>query len=85
MKTRSVAVKEFKDEARSWTLDEARTKEREMSEQLFRLRFQLAGGQTDTLKKIRELKRDLARLKTIERERQGEPQDAPQAAPGKKR
>lgn len=85
MKTRGVAVKEFKEEARSWTRDETRSKERDMAEQLFRLKFQLAGGQTDALKKIRELKKDLARLKTIQQERQGEPDDAPQAARGKKR
>jgi large subunit ribosomal protein L29 len=39
-------------------------------EQLFRLRFQLTLGQTDVVKKVRLLKKDIARIKTIERERQ---------------
>ncbi len=84
MKTRGVAVKEFKEEVRSWTRDQIHSKELEMREHLFRLKFQLAGGQTDAVKKIRELKKDLARLKTIERERLGEPEEAVPAT-GKKR
>ena len=44
-------------------------KEREYSEQLFRLKFQFASGQTDTLQKIRERRKDIARIKTILRER----------------
>ena len=45
--------------------DELRVKEREFSEQLFRLKFQFASGQTDTLTKIRTLRKDIARVKTI--------------------
>jgi large subunit ribosomal protein L29 len=37
---------------------------------LFRLKFQLAMGQTESLKKIRQLRKDIARVKTIKRERQ---------------
>ncbi len=39
------------------------------AEQIFRLRFQLKLGQTEGVKKLRTLKRDIARFKTIERER----------------
>ena len=39
--------------------------EAEMSEQMFRLRFQWAMGQTETLNKMRELRKDRARLLTI--------------------
>ncbi len=53
---------------REWTLDELKAKEREFSDQLFRLKFQFAGGQTDTLAKIRELRKDIARVKTLLRE-----------------
>jgi large subunit ribosomal protein L29 len=53
------------DKMREWTNDELRTKEREFSDQLFRLKFQLASGQSDVLQKIRVLRRDIARVKTI--------------------
>jgi len=69
MKRRAELVKEQKDQARELTLDEVRNKERDLSDQLFRLKFQYASGQTDTLRKIRELRRDIARIKTIVQER----------------
>ncbi len=55
-------------------LREADTKElevqqRELSEQIFRLRFQLTTGQAEALKRLREARRDLARIKTLLRER----------------
>jgi large subunit ribosomal protein L29 len=40
-------------------------KQRELSDQLFRLKFQMKMGQTESLKKIRDLRRDVARTKTI--------------------
>lgn len=43
--------------------------EKSAAEQLFRLRFQVALGQNDGVKKLRELRKDIARLKTIQRER----------------
>jgi large subunit ribosomal protein L29 len=39
-------------------------------EQMFRIRFQMTMGQVDGLKKYRELKKDRARILTIEREAQ---------------
>ena len=42
----------------------------ESREQMFRLRFQMAMGQTDGLKKYRTLRRDRARMLTILRERE---------------
>ncbi len=50
--------------------EELRTQDREFSEQVFRLRFQMATGQTEGLQRLRFLKKDLARIKTILRERQ---------------
>ncbi len=41
----------------------------EMSEQMFKLRFQWAMGQTESLNKLRDLKKDKARLLTILREK----------------
>jgi large subunit ribosomal protein L29 len=43
---------------------ELRAQERDMTEQLFRLRFQAATGQGEGLRKLRVLKKDLARVKT---------------------
>jgi large subunit ribosomal protein L29 len=44
-------------------------RQRELNDQLFRLKFQMKMGQTESLKKIRDLRRDLARTKTIARGR----------------
>jgi len=51
-------------------LAELEVKEGEAREQMFRLRFQLSMGQTDGLKKYRALKKDLARLLTVQRQKQ---------------
>ncbi|MBV9145318.1 MAG: 50S ribosomal protein L29 [Acidobacteria bacterium] len=50
--------------------DELLHQQREAADQLFRLKFQLKMGQTTGLKKMRELRKDLARIKTISRERE---------------
>ena len=45
-------------------------RERDLVEQLFRLRFQHATGQLDNPVNIRNIRRDIARIKTILRERE---------------
>ena len=50
--------------------EEIQTKLDETKEELFNLRFQNATGQLDNYKRIRELKRDVARIKTILREQE---------------
>jgi len=45
-------------------------KVKEMDEQLFRIRFQMSMGQMEGLKKYRELKKDKARVLTVQREKQ---------------
>jgi len=45
--------------------NELEVQQRELAEQIFRLRFQLSTGQAEGLKKLREAKRDLARIKTL--------------------
>jgi large subunit ribosomal protein L29 len=47
---------------------ELETQQGELAEQIFRLRFQLSTGQAEGLKKLREAKRDFARIKTVLRE-----------------
>ncbi len=54
-------------------------------EQMFRLRFQLAMGQTDGLKKLRALKKDRARMLTILRDRELHPETAPEPVAKKKK
>ena len=49
---------------------ELRTQASDIQEQLFRLRFQMSMGQTDGLKKVRNMKKDLARIYTVLRERE---------------
>ena len=43
---------------------------RELIEELFKLKFQLKMGQTESLKKMRGLRKDIARVLTIQREKQ---------------
>jgi len=69
-KRRGAQIKEFKEHLREESLDEVRTKERELRDQLFRLKFQFASGQNDVLEKMRQLRRDIARVKTVARERE---------------
>ncbi|MGH9865493.1 MAG: 50S ribosomal protein L29 [Candidatus Acidiferrales bacterium] len=42
----------------------------ELGEQIFRLRFQLTTGQSESVKKLREARRDLARVKTLVRQQE---------------
>ena len=58
------------DKIRNLGPDELLHQQREAADQLFRLKFQLKMGQTAGLKKMRELRKDLARIKTIARERE---------------
>ena len=54
---------------RNWSDDELKSEGAKASEQLFRIRFQAKLGQNEGIKKLRELRKDIARIKTIERER----------------
>ena len=58
------------EKVRNLTDTELRHQERELADQLFKLKFQLNMGQTESLKKIRGLRKDIARVKTIMREQQ---------------
>jgi len=58
------------DKVRNLTEDELHHQERDLSDQLFKLKFQLNMGQTESLKKLRGLRKDIARVKTVSRERE---------------
>jgi large subunit ribosomal protein L29 len=54
---------------RSMSDDELAAHEKTSAEQLFRLRFQVSMGQNDGVKKLRELRKEIAQIKTVARER----------------
>ena len=57
------------DKIRNLTDVELSHQERELADELFKLKFQMNMGQTESLKKIRGLRKDIARVKTIVVER----------------
>ena len=58
------------EKVRNLTDDELLHQERDLNDQLFKLKFQMNMGQTESLKKIRGLRKDIARVKTIARQRE---------------
>ena len=56
-------------EVRELTVDDLRARVKDLDDQLFRLRIQKAMGQLEAPTKVREARRDLARMKTILREK----------------
>jgi large subunit ribosomal protein L29 len=58
-------------ELREMSLDELRVKEGELDDQLFRMRIQKSMGQLDVPLKVRGVRRDLARVKTLLRQKNG--------------
>jgi large subunit ribosomal protein L29 len=59
-------VAEFRDLG----VDELQQREKELGDQLFRLRIQKSMGQLEAAHKLQALRRDLARLKTVLREKE---------------
>ena len=57
-------------EIRELNIEELKQRELDMSEELFNLRFQLATSQLENKMLVPQLKKDLARAKTIIREKQ---------------
>ncbi len=55
-------------EIRDLSPDELTQKEKDLTEELFNLRFQHTLGQLENTMRITQLRRDLARVKTIIRE-----------------
>ena len=52
-------------ELRDLATEELMNKEKELKEELFNLRFQLSLGQLTNTAKVRQVRRDIARIKTI--------------------
>ncbi|OFI50177.1 50S ribosomal protein L29 [Floricoccus tropicus] len=61
-------VKTLLTELRGLSADELATREQELKKELFELRFQAAAGQLENTAKIDEVKKSIARVKTVARE-----------------
>jgi large subunit ribosomal protein L29 len=59
-------------EIRELSADVLHEREKELDDQLFRLRIQKSMGQLEAPAKVRDLRRDLARIKTILKEKRAE-------------
>lgn len=57
-------------EFRDLGVDELRQREKDLDDQLFRLRIQKSMGQLEAANKLKSVRRDLARLKTVLREKE---------------
>ncbi len=57
-------------ELRKMSAEELKQKERELREELFNLRFQHSLGQLTNTARISQVKKEIARIKTILRERE---------------
>jgi large subunit ribosomal protein L29 len=58
------------EKVREMNVEELKGKEKELAEQLFKLRLSKAIGQLDGATKIRDTRRDIARIKTVLRQKQ---------------
>ena len=57
-------------ELRDLGIEELATKEREFRDEEFKLRFRHATGQLEKTARLRQLRREIARVKTIMREKE---------------
>lgn len=55
-------------ELRQYSVQELEAKLKDLKGELFNLRFQLATGQLDNIMRIRQVRKDIARVKTVMRE-----------------
>ena len=60
---------ELRAQLRDLSVEDLRTKERELDEEVFRLRIQKATASLEQTSKVKAARRDLARVKTILREK----------------
>jgi len=56
-------------ELRDKSIDELHVRERELADQLYKLRFQSVTGRVENPSKIRDARREIARIKTLLNER----------------
>ena len=58
------------DKYQDFSVDDLKAETARLKESLFRLKFKLALGEVDAIKRIREEKKSLARLQTLSRQRE---------------
>ena len=66
---------------RDKSVDELRSRERDLREQLFKLRFQKATGRVENPMKMRQVRREIAQIETLINEREGAQTTSGHAAP----
>ncbi|MCX5816508.1 MAG: 50S ribosomal protein L29 [Proteobacteria bacterium] len=59
-------------EVKDLSTDELKQKDRDLAEELFRLRIRHASGQLESPAMMKNLRKDIARLKTVLRQREGQ-------------
>ncbi|MFA5479397.1 MAG: 50S ribosomal protein L29 [Candidatus Muiribacteriota bacterium] len=58
------------NELRELTIDELTTKENDFKQELFNLRFQAVTGKLENTARLRQVRKDIAKIKTVIREKQ---------------
>ena len=61
-------IKDFVKELRGLSQEELAKKENELKKELFEIRFQAATGQLDQTARLNEVKKQIARVKTVQSE-----------------
>ena len=61
-------IKDFVKELRGLSQEELAKKENELKKELFDLRFQAATGQLEQTARLKEVKKQIARIKTVQSE-----------------
>ena len=62
--------KDYVQELNGLTTDQLLSREKELKEQLFNLRFQLATGQLENTASLKQVRKDIARVKTVLRQQE---------------
>ena len=62
--------KDYVQELNGLTTDKLLDREKELQEQLFNLRFQLATGQLENTASLKQVRKDIARVKTVLRQQE---------------
>ena len=63
-------TKDFVQELNGLTTEQLLNREKELKEQLFNLRFQLATGQLENTASLKNVRKDIARVKTVLRQQE---------------
>ena len=63
-------TKDYVQELNGLTTEQLLNREKELKEQLFNLRFQLATGQLENTASLKQVRKDIARVKTVLRQQE---------------